>query len=148
MPQPPGARPSRGGPIRPSGVPPATVGPASGPPASGRPGAAGAARRTGRVAGARVAVRDALAGTPGRLRVVSALSIVAALAFGLIGSAAVNQRAESLATAKANAAQLVRIQAIRTDVVQADADATNAFLVGGLEPPDQRADYLSRVATA
>ena len=34
----------------------------------------------------------------------------------------------------ANTDQLVRIQAIQTNVVQADADATNAFLVGGLEP--------------
>ena len=42
---------------------------------------------------------------------------------------------------RANTDQLVRIQAIQTNVVQADADATNAFLVGGLEPPAQRADY-------
>ena len=35
----------------------------------------------------------------------------------------------------------MRIQAIQTNVVQADADATNAFLVGGLEPAAQRADY-------
>jgi hypothetical protein len=33
-------------------------------------------------------------------------------------------------------------------VVQADADATNAFLVGGLEPPAQRADYAAAIASA
>ena len=47
----------------------------------------------------------------------------------------------ALERAGANADQLVRIQAIQTNLVQADADATNAFLVGGLEPAGQRADY-------
>jgi hypothetical protein len=40
------------------------------------------------------------------------------------------------------------MQAIQTHVVQADADATNAFLVGGLEPPAQRADYTAAIASA
>ena len=42
----------------------------------------------------------------------------------------------------------MRIQAIQTNVVQADADATNAFLVGGLEPAAQRADYTGAIASA
>ena len=41
----------------------------------------------------------------------------------------------------------MRIQAIQTDVVQADADATNAFL-GGLEPAAQREDYTEAVSSA
>jgi hypothetical protein len=41
------------------------------------------------------------------------------------------------------------VQTLRTALVQADADATNAYLTGGLEPPAQRAeyeDYRSRAA--
>ena len=37
--------------------------------------------------------------------------------------------------------QLIRVQAIQTNLLRADADATNAFLVGGLEPAEQRAAY-------
>jgi len=54
----------------------------------------------------------------------------------------------SLARADANAAQLVRLQDIQTSLVRADADVTNAFLVGGLEPVEQRQDYDAAVATA
>ena len=42
----------------------------------------------------------------------------------------------------------MRIQAIRTNLTQADAAATNAFLVGGLEPPATRAAYLAGLAGA
>ena len=38
-------------------------------------------------------------------------------------------------------AQLVRVQKIQTNLLSADATATNAFLVGGLEPARQRAAY-------
>lgn len=37
--------------------------------------------------------------------------------------------------------QLVRIQEIQSSLLRADALATNSFLVGGLEDPDQRAEY-------
>ena len=43
--------------------------------------------------------------------------------------------------AEADAAQLIRVQQIQTNLLIADATATNAFLVGGLEPPAQRAPY-------
>lgn len=54
----------------------------------------------------------------------------------------------ALARANANAAQLVRVQNIQTLLVQADADVTNSFLVGGLEPVDQRQAYTDAVHTA
>jgi hypothetical protein len=47
-----------------------------------------------------------------------------------------------------DAAQLVRVQTIRTSLVKADANATNAFLVGGLEPAAARAAYADGIATA
>ncbi len=54
----------------------------------------------------------------------------------------------ALSRADANAAQLVRLQDIQTSLVRADADVTNGFLVGGLEPVEQRQDYDTAVATA
>ncbi|HEX9371847.1 MAG TPA: hypothetical protein VF897_12615, partial [Roseiflexaceae bacterium] len=54
----------------------------------------------------------------------------------------------ALDRADANTAQLVRLQAIQNNLVRADADATNAFLVGGLEPAAQRADYQKAVGEA
>lgn len=40
-----------------------------------------------------------------------------------------------------NTEQLVRVQEIQSSLLRADALATNAFLVGGLEAPEQRAQY-------
>lgn len=37
--------------------------------------------------------------------------------------------------------QLVRVQEIQSSLLRADALATNAFLVGGLEDPEQRSEY-------
>jgi hypothetical protein len=54
----------------------------------------------------------------------------------------------ALQRADQNAEQLVRLQEIQTRLVRADADATNAFLVGGLEPVDQRRDYDEAIARA
>ncbi|WP_050766620.1 hypothetical protein [Janibacter sp. HTCC2649] len=45
--------------------------------------------------------------------------------------------------ASADTAQLVRVQTIKVNLLRADALATNAFLVGGLEPAEQRAAYDS-----
>ena len=47
---------------------------------------------------------------------------------------AVGQRSDEIGDMRADAAQLVRLQDARTSLVAADAAATNAFLVGGLEP--------------
>jgi hypothetical protein len=93
-------------------------------------------------------MRAGMAGTPGRLRAVGIISVVATLLFGLAAGQAFRSADGALGRAAANSDQLVRIQAIQTNVVQADADATNAFLVGGLEPAAQRADYTEAVASA
>ncbi len=93
-------------------------------------------------------VRDTLSGTPGRMRTVGLLTIAATLFFGLAAGQAFRSADGALGRAAANSDQLVRIQAIQTNVVQADADATNAFLVGGLEPVAQRAAYTDAVSAA
>jgi hypothetical protein len=79
--------------------------------------------------------------TPGRMRLVSAGLVVAGLLAALGGAQAFRTAQGALERADANASQLVRLQLIQTSLVSADADATNAFLEGGLEPVEQRRDY-------
>ncbi len=113
------------------------------PPAtqSSTPGSTPAARA---IAG----LRKMLSGTPGRLRVAGAASVAACLLFGLAGFGAVRNRSNAIADAQRHSAQLVRIQDIRSNATQADAAATNAFLVGGLEPADERKSYDDGIAGA
>jgi hypothetical protein len=102
----------------------------------------------GRVDEAKASVRRFLSGTPGRLRILALLTVAVSLVFAIGAYSAFGSADTALGRAGANAAQLVRIQAIHTNLVRADADATNAFLVGGLEPADQRASYLAAVQQA
>jgi hypothetical protein len=67
--------------------------------------------------------------------------IIAGLVVGLVGALTLAYLAYSLNRAEADATQLIRVQKIQTNLLSADATATNAFLVGGLEPPAQRAAY-------
>ncbi len=118
---PPGATavaPAPGAPTAAAG-PPAVVGAPAGTPAS------------------RSRIRD----TPQRLRLLTVEVIVAGLVVGLVGALTFAYLAFSLNRAEADAAQLIRVQKIQTNLLSADATATNAFLVGGLEPPAQRAAY-------
>jgi len=87
-------------------------------------------------------------GTPGRLTGLAVLTVLAALLFGLAAAYAFRSADGALTRAGANTDQLVRVQAIQTKLIQADADATNAFLVGGLEPAEQRDDYNAAVTSA
>jgi hypothetical protein len=93
-------------------------------------------------------LRAQLAGTPGRLRLLAALTVGASLLLGVLGAATLNWRAGALSDAQAYTEQLVRLQTIRTRLVQADAEAANAFLVGGLEPAERRAAYVQSTEVA
>ena len=96
----------------------------------------------------RTGLRGALSRTPGRLRVAGVVSVIAAAAVGVIGWTTGVAQSQALSDADADTRQLVGIQDVRNDLVVADATATNAFLVGGLEPPQQRARYDEAVASA
>ncbi|WBQ06534.1 hypothetical protein [Kribbella sp. CA-293567] len=87
-------------------------------------------------------------GTPGRMRALLIIAAVVSVVFGLTAAQGFNQSDGALSRAEANTAQLVRIQAIHTNLVSANADATNAFLVGGLEPPAQRQHFTDSLNTA
>jgi hypothetical protein len=79
--------------------------------------------------------------TPRRLRLLSVGVVVAAVVVALVGGLIFSYLAFSLSRAQSDTAQLIRIQKIQSNLLSADATATNAFLVGGLEPPAQRAVY-------
>jgi hypothetical protein len=86
--------------------------------------------------------------TPGTMRLVAILLVVVGL---LVVGASLQTflgADDALARAEANATQLVRLQDIQTNLVRADADVTNAFLVGGLEPAESREDYTAATGTA
>ncbi len=79
--------------------------------------------------------------TPRELRRLTTLVIVAGLVFGAAGLATFLLLTSALHRAESSTAQLIRVQQIQTNLLRADANATNAFLVGGLEPADQRQAY-------
>lgn len=79
--------------------------------------------------------------TPSRLRLLGLGVVVVGLVTGLVGALALSALAYSLYRAEADTAQLVRVQQIQTNLLVADATATNAFLVGGLERAAQRSQY-------
>ena len=79
--------------------------------------------------------------TPRQLRRVTTAVICLGILFGLTGLATFLLLTGSLQRAEASTAQLIRVQQIQTNLLRADASATNGFLVGGLEPPAQRAAY-------
>ncbi len=116
------------------------------PPAPSTPAApSGIARQ---LADLSASVRSGFEGTPGRLRGIGALTVIACLVFGLAAGFSFRAADGALSRAGANTDQLIRVQAIQNRVVQADADATNAFLVGGLEPPAERAEYTAAITSA
>jgi hypothetical protein len=79
--------------------------------------------------------------TPRQLRRLTTALVLVGLVFGLAGVLSFSGLAYSLNRAEDNTAQLIRVQKIQTNLLSADATATNSFLVGGLEPPAQRAAY-------
>jgi hypothetical protein len=102
----------------------------------------------GRVGDANASIHRALSGTPGRLRLLALATVAACLLFAVGAFSTFGSADDALGKAGANAAQLVRVQAIHTNLIRADADATNAFLVGGLEPADQRTSYVAAIEQA
>ena len=66
---------------------------------------------------------------------------VAVVVWALLTAALLANSVQNNRAGAANTAQLTRIHAIESSLFRADAIATNAFLVGGLEPAEQRAAY-------
>lgn len=79
--------------------------------------------------------------TPGGLRVWGAVAVVVTALTGLLALGGTTSQGAAVLGLRASAAQLVGLQDARNQLVAADAAATTAFLVGGLEPTDLRASY-------
>lgn len=121
---------------------PTTTNPAApGPGEAPDPRSEAALRRRGRFS-------VALMTTPGRLALATTVAVVACLLLGVTGFLAGNGQAAALHDAQRDAAQLVGTQELRNDLVSADATATNAFLVGGLEPAEARERYEASLSEA
>jgi len=73
--------------------------------------------------------------------------MITGIVVGVVGALVFSFLAYSLYRAESDTAQLIRVQQIQTNLLTADATATNAFLVGGLEPPAQRAAYDQALST-
>lgn len=84
--------------------------------------------------------------TPTRLRRLSLLLVVTCVLVALVGALTLSLLLATLERAREDTAQLVRVQRIQTDLLVADANATNTFLVGGLESPQRRAAYEAALA--
>ena len=93
-------------------------------------------------------VAQEIEGTPGQMRLWGVVAIIVAVVFGLGAAQSLRFAHDAIVRAGDNTSQLVRIQQIHTSLVRADANATNAFLVGGLAPPEQIAEYDADVARA
>ncbi len=76
--------------------------------------------------------------TLNRLRLVA---VAVCLVFGALTALQLTLSWQANRTAAADTEQLIRVQGIKTSLLRADALATNAFLIGGLEPAEQRAAY-------
>ncbi|GAA1608815.1 hypothetical protein GCM10009789_74100 [Kribbella sancticallisti] len=123
--------------------PPATWSPPA--PQAAPPGRQAPASRTAPKLGPIAAWFD---GTPGRMRALLIALAVVAVLFGAAAAQGFRSSDGALQRAEDNTAQLVRIQSIHTNLVSANADATNSFLVGGLEPPAQRQHFVDSMTTA
>lgn len=85
--------------------------------------------------------------TPAQVRRLRVALSAMALILGLLLLA--QQLNDYLASARAvsDTEQLVRAQEIKAQLLRADALATNAFLIGGLEPAEQRTAYSTALGT-
>ncbi|WKK72117.1 hypothetical protein Q0F99_03480 [Rathayibacter oskolensis] len=86
--------------------------------------------------------------TPRTLRLLLVLTAVAAVLFGVFAQQAGAMQARAAAEAREQSTQIVGVQDVRNLLVGANAIAANTFLVGGLEPADQRAVFTGDVQDA
>ncbi|HEY0237795.1 MAG TPA: hypothetical protein VGC37_04045 [Friedmanniella sp.] len=84
--------------------------------------------------------------TPARLRRLRLVVVASGVVLAILGTTAMALLTLTLRQSANDVEQLVRVQTIETDLLVADANATNSFLVGGLESPQRRAAYDNALA--
>ncbi len=85
--------------------------------------------------------------TPRLLNRWQLVGMSVAIVFGVLSALLQFVGYQADGRAAADTAQLGRVQKIQSTLLSADALATNAFLVGGLEDPEQRAKYDVAIAS-
>ncbi|CAN5479576.1 hypothetical protein BH09ACT12_BH09ACT12_22700 [soil metagenome] len=78
---------------------------------------------------------------PRLLNRLQVLAVVACVLFAVVATVLQVLSWQANGRAADNTEQVVRVQQIQTSLLRADAVATTAFLVGGLEPSEARATY-------
>lgn len=86
--------------------------------------------------------------TPFRLRGLLIATILFAIVFAVLGAYGVGKRRSAIDAANHAATQLLALQDIRINVVQADSVASRLYLTGGAEDPGERSDYVDFIAQA
>ena len=114
------------------GTPPAA--PTTGPVTQGRGNTLGSGREDD-------AARQQAARIPTTLNRLRLVAVAVCLVFGALTALQLMLSWQANRTAADDTQQLIRVQGIKTSLLRADALATNAFLIGGLEPAEQRAAY-------
>lgn len=96
------------------------------------------------------AVEPVLAGReiPRQLGRVRLVAVIIVLAFAALTALQLIVANQALHAAAKDTQQLVRVQNIKVHMLRADALATNAFLVGGLEAPEVREKYTESLTAA
>ena len=101
-----------------------------------------------RIAAAGQALRASFSGSPGRLRLIALAAVLSVVISALLGGWALQMRSSALDRARATSEHLLLLQRVQTNLVVADAAATNSFLGDGLEPQDQRKAYIDALEAA
>jgi len=83
-----------------------------------------------------------------RVMRISLASVVVTLLVAILGFAAAQNQAAGMDRATSSSERVLSVMAVRSALLEADGAATNAFLVGGLEPQDRRAVYDQAIAEA
>ena len=113
-----------------------------------QPNVSSGVRGVGRAVGRATRAMFSGGSTPARLRVWMVLTVVFAVALGVLGATGIGRRDDALGDARDAAAQLIDVQRVQVSLVGAAALATENYLRGGPEDAAQRAQYVAELAAA
>ncbi|GAB2642590.1 protein kinase G-activating protein GlnX [Gordonia jinhuaensis] len=96
-----------------------------------------------------LSMREMVGTTPGRLLVITAVLVMAAVVIGAYGSNVMTRRTTALSTIITDTEPIAQsAQVLYSSLSIADASANAAFISGGLESPELRSRYNDAIATA
>jgi hypothetical protein len=109
----------------------------------------GGRARNGRLGSLIAGLREWRATTPGKLLVISILTVAGAVVFGVVATSAERSRARAANAVSTQTEPLLgHAVTLYTKLSDANATATATFATGGSEPPAARAHYLADLRSA